>query len=234
MDSTSPNELKLYNHSLSAPSASSLTSEVQIHYIPVASPPTPAASPPPSATSNLHPDLRHDLPIQPTNTLHTFVRREYLMSILRSCTRDELYFVSDTIRPLLQRQFQFTLPEELVVHILSFVELSTLMKASLVSKQWFRLTQEESLWQALCVAHDFDDCEDAEVEWRQKQKRNRERIPLRYSSSSSSSYSSSSLSDSPSSSSSEADPQRLFSYRRFFRDTCMIRQSDSCLCLPRS
>lgn len=198
-------------------SAPTSTSEVQIHYVPVESPPTPAASPRP-ATNHLHSDL-HNAATHPT------LRREYLSAVVSSCTPDELLFLSETIAPLLHRPFKFWLPEELVLHVLAFVDdLPTLMSATLVCKQWHRVARDESIWQALCIANDFDDWPDAEREWRLKQKRHlarrRSAQAHRDEGSEGSPHPSS-----PSSSASDIDAVRSFSFRRFFRDSCITSES---------
>ena len=223
---TATNELQLYEHSnvhtiplTSTPGASAptSTSEVQIHYVPVESPPTPAASPRP-AVSHLYSDLHN-------TTIHPTLRREYLSAVVSSCTPDELLFLSDTIAPLLRRPFKFRLPEELVLHVLGFVDnLPTLMSAALVCKQWHRVVRDESIWQGLCITNDFDDWPDAEREWRLQQKRHLARRRTGHRNREEGSESSPHPS-SPSSAASDIEWPRPFSFRRFFRDSYITSES---------
>ncbi|KAF8194673.1 WD40 repeat-like protein [Pholiota molesta] len=248
------NELQLHGHTNPnhppLPSTSTLASETQILYMPIISPPTPAPSPRP-AVNNIPLSFQSQynaiqappLPLSSfeMNANNPALRREYLLSIIRSCTPDELFFISQTIGPILKREFSFSLPEELVLHVLLFVDdVKTLLNASLVSKRWRRIARDESIWKAMAVAYDFDDLEEAEEEWRRRQEKALHRSkfgsvkPHRSTHASSTEGSAPSQEEgepcplsslpkpSPSISADAQLPRPQFSYRRFFRDTCII------------
>ncbi|KAJ7173623.1 WD40 repeat-like protein [Mycena filopes] len=113
-------------------------------YMPVLSPPTPAASPGPDQ------DTFHPIPIAlPQNPA---LRQQYLASLLHSLTPGELLFVSTTIAPLLKRDFIADLPTELALMVLGCIdEPRTLARASRVSRRWKAMVADESVWRGLCI-----------------------------------------------------------------------------------
>lgn len=103
------------------------------------------------------------------------LRRQYLLSIIAACTPEELLFVSETVAPLLKRDFLYQLPVELAFHILSFIDdPQTLVRASQVCKYWYRVVRDDSVWRRMCAIYGFDDCEEAEREFQRVEKRRRE------------------------------------------------------------
>ena len=136
--------------------SSSMTSESsQTLYIPIASPPTPAPSPGPV----IH--LSQGNPFPPLTMMNTQIsqkRRHFLSSVVSSCTPSELLFVSQTINHLLKRDFLYSLPTELSLYILRFIdEPKTLVRANQVSKHWRSIVRDESVWKRMCLIHGFDD-----------------------------------------------------------------------------
>lgn len=151
-------------------------------YMPAASPPTPAPSPVP--TSSLFADAFHlskslSASYDPANLSRIEFanlmsqgpasRKRYLVSLLNDCTPSELLFVSQTIAPMLRRDFLAELPPEIALHILSFVDdPKTLARASQVSKQWHDLVQDEWLWKTMCGTYRFnteiDNAEEIEID----------------------------------------------------------------------
>lgn len=139
-------------------------------YMPAASPPTPAPSPGP--TSSLFADAfylskAHPASYDPANlsriefanlaALGPASRKRYLLSLLNDCTPSELLFISQTIAPMLRRDFLAELPPEIALHILSFVDdPKTLARASQVSKRWHDLVQDEWLWKTMCGTYRFN------------------------------------------------------------------------------
>ncbi|KAI0047407.1 WD40 repeat-like protein [Auriscalpium vulgare] len=148
-------------------------------YMPIVRPPTPAPSPSPtlpnmlsstslalSLTSTSRPQIT-DSEFPPfDNTLQDFAalkplgsraRKAYLSAILAACSPQELHFLASTIGPLLKRDFLRTLPTELALHVLSFVdEPSTLTRVSQVSRTWHALVQDEWLWRRLAHIRGYD------------------------------------------------------------------------------
>ncbi|KAJ7065310.1 WD40 repeat-like protein [Mycena amicta] len=116
-------------------------------YMPVLSPPTPAASPGPELdTFPLHVALPHN----------PALRQKYLASLLHSLSPAELLFVSTTIAPLLKRDFVADLPIELALIVLGFVDdPRTLARASRVSRRWRDMVADDSIWRGMCIRLGF-------------------------------------------------------------------------------
>ena len=142
----------------------------QTLYIPIASPLTPAPSPGPAthqSQGNSFP------PLTVMNNQNLQIRRHFLSSVVSSCTPSELLFVSQTINHLLKRDFLYSLPPELSLHILGFIdEPKTLVRASQVSKHWRFIVRDESVWKRMCLLHGFDDWDlGMEMELQRKNRR---------------------------------------------------------------
>jgi len=161
--------------------SSSLDSQQRL-YFPIDSPPTPAPSPRPQLpyaglpAPFLAPSSSSSLPPISNQLLTTFTscssspetRRQILTALLQACTPNELLFLSQTIAPLLKRDFLFSLPPELGLHVLSFIDdPKTLIRASLVSKWWYRMVRDESVWRRMCLVHGFGE---GDREGREKEK----------------------------------------------------------------
>ncbi|KAJ7876278.1 hypothetical protein B0H13DRAFT_2055649 [Mycena leptocephala] len=117
-------------------------------YMPVLSPPTPAASPGPDADA--FPPIPVALPQNPA------LRQQYLASLLHSLTPGELLFVSTTIAPLLKRDFVADLPTELALMVLGFIdEPRTLARAARVSRRWKVMVADDSIWRGMCLRIGF-------------------------------------------------------------------------------
>ena len=115
--------------------------QTKTHYIPFTSPPTPSPSPGPS---------------QPSPQNLTLERQHYLNSVVHSCTPEELLFLSQAIVPLLKRDILGSLPCELALHILGFIDdCRTLVRVGMVSRAWSDLAAEESAWKGLCAFYGF-------------------------------------------------------------------------------
>jgi len=163
---------------LSDQQSSSMTSSHTL-YIPITSPPTPAPSPGP-VTDTYHQHHQCQVtPFPPYNMMDTqnsAMRRHFLSSVLSSCTPFELLFISQAINLLLKRDFLYSLPPELALYILTFIdEPRTLIRASLVSKHWRTVARDESVWKRMCQIYGFDDW-GSEGEMLTQQRRKRLRI----------------------------------------------------------
>jgi F-box and WD-40 domain protein CDC4 len=140
-------------------------------YMPIVSPPTPAPSPSPRPTfysttySNFNTRNTSPTLYDTGNPHHSEFsslsgspasRKQYLVSILHDCSPAELRFISQTITPMLKRDFLTELPAELALHILAFVNHPrTLARASQVCKRWHDLVSDDWLWKALCDMYSF-------------------------------------------------------------------------------
>ena len=148
--------------SVNAPSSSTM-------YTPIVSPPTPAPSPRPTFPSAFYSNLNarntSPSPYDHVNTHRSEFsslsgspasRKQYLVSILHDCSPAELRFISQTITPMLKRDFLTELPTELAIYILSFVDdPRTLARASQVCKRWHDFVSDDWLWKALCDMYSF-------------------------------------------------------------------------------
>ncbi|KAI5995454.1 WD40-repeat-containing domain protein [Pisolithus albus] len=134
-------------------------------YVPVASPPTPAPSPGPTLiTPNpMQVQLTQYDPVSLSRIEFANLaahgpaaRRRYLASLLGDCTHSELLFISQTITPMLKRDFFAKLPPELAYHILSFIDdPKTLARTGQVCRRWRDLVTDEYLWKRLCQHYNF-------------------------------------------------------------------------------
>lgn len=70
-------------------------------------------------------------------------------------TQEMMAFITQVI-PRFKRDFLKDLPAELAFHIIGFIDdHTTLLTASLVSKYWYQLLQDETVWQRMCQRHKF-------------------------------------------------------------------------------
>jgi len=193
-------------------------------YIPIASPPTPAPSPRPTDTTHSQysymPNLHNHtlLTLSHPNTSQA-TRRHILYTLLHSLSSSDLLFVSQTITPLLKRDFLSDLPTELALHVLSFVdEPVTLCTAMRVSRSWYVVLRDECVWKRLCCAFGFGGVDLMFGSHQGKgttKKINKEQGPIAPPMATSISNSSTSSTASSSSSS--------FSWRRYFKTSYIIR-----------
>jgi hypothetical protein len=196
----------------------------QTLFIPFASPPTPAPSPGPVRSQynstytspNLH---THPLLSLLHATTDSALRRQFLLTFLRALSPSDLLFVSQTIAPLLKRDFLSDLPAELALYVLSFVEEPrTLCRAMRVCQKWYAVIRDESLWRRLCGVFGFRSETDGKMGLENARKRASARLrapPLAVSSSNSSTSSNDSVP--------LITHSKAFSWRRHFRTSYIIR-----------
>ena len=153
--------------SSSPASSNSCTNEpsTSTMYTPIVSPPTPAPSPGPifyynSNTRNTSPFTYDSMNLHRSDfsslSGNSVLRQQYLVSILHDCSPAELRFISQTITPMLKRDFLTELPAELALHTLAFVnDPRTLARASQVCKRWHDLVSDDWLWRILCDMYSF-------------------------------------------------------------------------------
>ncbi|KAH9479097.1 WD repeat-containing protein pop1 [Psilocybe cubensis] len=147
-----------------------------------------------AAAANLE---TNELPAQhPNNILIEDPRRAYLTAVLAACTQSELRFLLHAIPPLLTSATEsaslqtlppapptdpFTrLPPELALHILSLTYCArTVTRATRVSRRWYRLARDESVWRVMCAVYGFGGFEGARGVWEVREGKKRERERLR-------------------------------------------------------
>ncbi|KAK6517919.1 hypothetical protein TWF506_005093 [Arthrobotrys conoides] len=128
-----------------------------------ASPPTPAPSPTPQihrlptwSTANASEDtfLRDARPH--FLRLDASEKQRFLAEILNLCDSQQLSFVLNYVSPRLKKDPFKTLPNELCLRVLSFIDdPKTLARASQVSKQWHALLNDDLTWKKLCEKHSY-------------------------------------------------------------------------------
>ncbi|KAF2849985.1 WD40 repeat-like protein [Plenodomus tracheiphilus IPT5] len=77
--------------------------------------------------------------------------KSYVMyQMLRRCKKPTLHFVADVVNPALKRDFIASLPTELSLEILGYLDAKSMCSAAQVSKYWRKLTDtHESAWKEL-------------------------------------------------------------------------------------
>ncbi|KAK3997345.1 dehydrogenase E1 component-domain-containing protein [Cladorrhinum sp. PSN332] len=125
-------------------------------------PPTPAASPGPSHSRPNWSGAEADEENYLSGLRQYFVkcnsaqRTRLLADLLNICTSQQLSFVHQFVSPLLKKDPFTTLPDELCLRILSFIDdPKVLVRASQVSRRWRDLLSDDMTWKNLCVKHDY-------------------------------------------------------------------------------
>ncbi|KAI1203759.1 WD40-repeat-containing domain protein [Nemania serpens] len=125
-------------------------------------PPTPAASPGPANAQLGWSSTPDDGDFFPAHIHHYFMsssgphRNQILADLLSMCTTQQLSFVHQFVSPLLKKDPFTSLPDELCLRILSFIDdPQVLARASQVSRRWRDLLSDDVTWKNLCVKHDY-------------------------------------------------------------------------------
>jgi F-box and WD-40 domain protein CDC4 len=125
-------------------------------------PPTPAASPGPSHSRLNWSNAGEGEEAYLSELRKYFVqcnggqRTRLLADLLNLCTSGQLSFVHQFVSPLLKKDPFTTLPDELCLRILSFIDdPKVLARASQVSRRWRDLLSDDMTWKNLCVKHDY-------------------------------------------------------------------------------
>ncbi|PHH72239.1 hypothetical protein CDD80_4672 [Ophiocordyceps camponoti-rufipedis] len=125
-------------------------------------PPTPAASPGPAHCQPDWSDASVDEDFFLSKVRQHFKgcsgpqRTRILADLLNLCTSPQLSFVHQFVSPLLKKDPFTSLPDELCLRILSFIDdPKVLARASQVSKRWRDLLSDDMTWKNLCVKHDY-------------------------------------------------------------------------------
>jgi F-box and WD-40 domain protein CDC4 len=125
-------------------------------------PPTPAASPGPTHAQPDWSDAADDEDYFLSQVRQHFQhcsgpqRNRILADLLNMCTTQQLSFVHQFVSPLLKKDPFTSLPDELCLRILSFIDdPKVLARASQVSRRWRDLLGDDVTWKNLCVKHDY-------------------------------------------------------------------------------
>ncbi|KAK3374933.1 dehydrogenase E1 component-domain-containing protein [Podospora didyma] len=125
-------------------------------------PPTPAASPGPSHARPNWSNAEESEEVYLSELRQHFVkcsspqRQRLLADLFNLCTSQQLSFVHQFVSPLLKKDPFTSLPDELCLRILSFIDdPKVLARASQVSRRWRDLLSDDMTWKNLCVKHDY-------------------------------------------------------------------------------
>ncbi|KAL2264103.1 hypothetical protein VTK26DRAFT_2305 [Humicola hyalothermophila] len=125
-------------------------------------PPTPAASPGPSRPATKWSSSEEGEEAYLSGLRQYFMqcngsqRTRLLADLLSLCTSQQLSFVHQFVSPLLKKDPFTTLPDELCLRILSFIDdPKVLARASQVSRRWRDLLSDDMTWKNLCLKHDY-------------------------------------------------------------------------------
>ncbi|KAF2763417.1 F-box/WD repeat-containing protein pof1 [Pseudovirgaria hyperparasitica] len=127
-----------------------------------ASPPTPAPSPTPHQRA---PDWSSASEHEDTNMRNiralfgdmTDAEKQRLLGeLLNMCNSNQLSFVHEFVSPRLKKDPFTTLPNELCLRILTFIDdPTTLARSSQVSRRWRELVSDDMAWKSLCEKHAY-------------------------------------------------------------------------------
>ncbi|KAI9815497.1 MAG: hypothetical protein M1827_002631 [Pycnora praestabilis] len=127
-----------------------------------ASPPTPAPSPTPHqrapswSTAGENEDAFLRDARSHFSRLDGAERQRYLAEILNLCDSQQLSFVHNFVSPRLKKDPFRSLPNELCLRVLTFVDdPKTLARASQVSRRWHELLSDDMTWKILCDKHAY-------------------------------------------------------------------------------
>ena len=83
--------------------------------------------------------------------------KDYVMyQMLRRCKKSTLHFVADVVNPALKRDFIASLPTELSLEIISYLDVQSMCSAARVSKYWRKLIDtHETAWKDLLEKDGF-------------------------------------------------------------------------------
>ncbi|RDL37377.1 WD40 repeat-like protein [Venustampulla echinocandica] len=125
-------------------------------------PPTPAASPGPDHPQPDWSDAGDQEDLFLSKIRHYFKNRSpaertrVLADLLNLCTSQQLSFVRQYVDPLLKKDPFTSLPNEICLRILSFIDdPKVLARASQVSQRWRELLADDVTWMKLCAKHDY-------------------------------------------------------------------------------
>ncbi len=84
---------------------------------------------------------------------NTFQRNLILQGILTQCCFPQLSFISQEISSLIRIDFISTLPFEISLKILCYLDCASLCNAAQVSKKWQKLADDDRVWHHMCEQH---------------------------------------------------------------------------------
>ncbi|OBZ69339.1 F-box/WD repeat-containing protein pof11 [Grifola frondosa] len=82
-------------------------------------------------------------------------REEFVYGLLTSLPRSSLAAIQRRIAPLLQLDVVGLLPDEVALHVFSYLPYQALLTCALVSRRWRTLADDQSLWKKLCMERNW-------------------------------------------------------------------------------
>ncbi|KAF2753920.1 WD40 repeat-like protein [Pseudovirgaria hyperparasitica] len=113
----------------------------------------------PSSDTNLQAPTLMDIPamIDSFDAMPDAMKTYVMFQLLRRCSKPTLHFIADTVNPALKCDFLGLLPTELSQHIVRYLNVKSMCRASQVSKKWRSIiNQDEKAWKDLLEADGFD------------------------------------------------------------------------------
>ncbi|KAI5966660.1 sconB [Candida theae] len=80
-------------------------------------------------------------------------RKLILQGILTQCCFPQLSFVSQEVASLIKIDFISTLPQEIALRILCYLDCNSLCNAAQVSRKWKTLADDDRVWHHMCEQH---------------------------------------------------------------------------------
>lgn len=93
------------------------------------------------------------------NTIDSFDKNQILSIVLNSLCSPQLSHVAETCQDLIKLDFLTSLPREISMKILQYLDCQSLCMASQVSKKWQNLADDDSVWYFMCLQHIDKKCE---------------------------------------------------------------------------
>ena len=87
------------------------------------------------------------------NNFTTNERTKALHEILNNSTPSELSFLSQLLQSKSKLNFMSLLPLEITEKLLFYLDHNSLLKASMVCKQWKQVCENDLIWKHLCLQH---------------------------------------------------------------------------------
>ncbi|CDO96588.1 unnamed protein product [Kluyveromyces dobzhanskii CBS 2104] len=81
------------------------------------------------------------------------IRKLMLEGILQLCCFPQLSYIAGEVKQLIKIDFISTLPEELSLKILGYLDCQSLCTASLACKRWKALADDDRVWYHMCEQH---------------------------------------------------------------------------------
>lgn len=93
------------------------------------------------------------------NNIDSFDKNQILSIVLNSLCSPQLSHIAETCQDLIKLDFLTSLPKEISIQILQYLDCQSLCMASQVSKKWQKLADDDTVWYFMCLQHIDKKCE---------------------------------------------------------------------------